>query len=779
MFRRFATLVLVLKWPVGLGLVLLTLLTGGAMFRLQIDPSMETLFVKNSPEYVYYNEYRQKYGSDQMIAVAVSMTDIFTRANLRILKKLTEEIASFPNVERVLSLANAIDIRHKMFGIKIEPVMKGLLEGKKSLRKFKKNVLSNELYLNNLVSQDGKVANLLIYLKPSKKNVHRSGLSIEKLRKHLAARQRPGLAFYVAGSPVEQYDFVKLIRRDQFTFVPMITLLLIATTFLIYRNLACMIVSMATVFISLIWILGTIALLGQPLNLMTSLLAPVIMINAVVNSIHLINLFFEIRYHHASLRKAAVLTMEQLGVPCFLTQFTTVLGFFSLALNPVPAIQSFGIFAALGTFYSYIIELILTPLLFPILPYRRLSDSLPEKHWLRRIIIGFIEKLDFKWKWWIVVLTAASAVLSVQGTSLLQVDNNLVRQLKPSLPLAVATHFIDENLTGVYSLAFVLRRKDGGTFADYETLRQVDRFKNYMEAKPEITKVNSITTLIKKINQAKENDRDQYLIPEDRELLERYFRGILETKDPEIFKLISPDLKEIRLEARMKAVGTTQGAVVENTARRFLSEDLGKYFEYHLTGNVVLLGKMAKGLVDNQIQSFGFAFASILISIIVLFRSIKLGLLAAIPNLIPILWVYGAMGFMGIELSSTTAMISSIVLGMVVDASIHFLHRFREEFSRRFHYLQSLHHTYRNVGQALVVSTLILVVGFASSFFASFRPTVHFGILTSLIIFLALICTLVILPVCLLIVKPFGPQRLFKRRWDSSTSLESIQAGES
>ena len=749
------------------------------MFRLQIDPSMETLFVKNSPEYLYYQEYRKKYGSDHMVAVAVSTTDIFTRANLRVLKKLTEEIATFPNVERALSLSNAIDIRHKLFGIKVEPVMEGLLEGKRSLRKFKKNVLTNELYLNNLISEDGKVASILIYLKPSGKNLRRSGSSIEKLRKYFADNERPGLEFYIAGSPVEQYDFVKLIRRDQFTFVPMITLLLVVTTFLIYRNAACMIVSMSTVFMSLIWTLGTIAILRQPLNLMTSLLAPVIMINAIVNSIHLINLFFEIRYHHTSLRKAAVLTMEQLGVPCFLTQFTTILGFISLALSPVPAIQGFGIFSALGTLYSYIIELILTPLLFPILPYRRLSEAFHEKHLLRRIIIGFIEKLDLKWKWWVLVLTLASAVLSVQGVSLLRVDNNLIRQLKPNLPLAVATNFIDRNLTGVYSLAFVLRRKDGGTFADYETLQQVDRFKVYMEAKPEITKVNSITTLIKKINQAKEDDKDKYLIPEDNELLERYFKGILESRDPEVFKLISPDLKEIRLDARMKAVGTTQGALVEDTARRFLTEDLGKYFEYHLTGNVVLLGKMAKGLVDNQVQSFGFAFASILISIILLFRSIRLGLLAAIPNLIPIIWVYGTMGFMAIELSSTTAMISSIVLGMVVDASIHFLHRFREEFSRRFHYLQSLHHTYRNVGQALVVSTLVLAAGFASSIFASFRPTIHFGILTSLIIFLALLCTLVILPVCLLMVKPFGPQKLFKRRRPRSTALESLEIGES
>ena len=121
------------------------------------------------------------------------------------------------------------------------------------------------------------------------------------------------------------------------------------------------------------------------------------------------------------------------------------------------------------------------------------------------------------------------------------------------------------------------------------------------------------------------------------------------------------------------------------------------------------------------------------------------------------------MGFLKIELSMSTAMISSTVLGLVVDSSIHFLHRFKLEFSRRRHYLQSLHHTYRNVGQALSLSTLILVIGFASSVFASFLPTIHFGLFTSLAIFFALIFTLLTLPVCLVLLKPFGGQRLFKR----------------
>ncbi len=763
MFRRIAELILIMKWPLALAMILVTLLMGWAALRLPIDPSMETLFDKKSEEFQFYREYREKYGSDQMIAIAVASPDLFSLRNLKKLKRMTNEIVRFKQVERVLSLTNARDIQHKFMGAKIVPVLRKVFKGEEPVLEAKMKILANELYQGNLVARDGRVATVLVYLKPGGTDRKSQGQFIHELREYLAKLESRELRFYLAGSPIEQYDFIRLIRRDQFIFVPMITLLLMVTTFLMYRSFSCMLLSMAIVFMSLIWSMGTIALLGQELNLMTSLLAPVIMIVSVINSVYLINLFFEIRPHHASLRKCLVLTIDQLGVPCFLTHFVAILGFLSLAINPVPAIQGFGFFAALGTLYSYFIEIILTTILLPILPYRPSQGSWGEKHFFNRVIVNFLEKFDFRWKWWILVFTALGIAASVYGIKRVEVDTNMIKQMKPDLPLAISTRFIDEHLTGVYTLGFVIRRKGGGTFVDANTLRQVDEFKTFLESMPEISKVNSITTLIKKIHEAVEDDAEAYRIPEERERLERYFKEFKKSTDPELAKLLSPDFREIQLEARMRAVGTTRGARVEKEAREYLDTHLGKTLVYRITGNVVLLGKMAKNLVTEQLQSFGFAFLSILIAVFFFFRSIRLALIAAVPNLFPILAIYGIMGFTRIELSSPTAMISSIVLGLVVDASIQFLYRFRYEFSHRRHYLQALHHTYRNIGQSLVMSTFILMAGFASSVFAQFRPTVHFGVLTSLTIFLALLCTLLIVPVLVMILKPFGPQRLFKR----------------
>ena len=765
MFRKLAEFIHHTRWPVLLTMLISVLLFGIAAAHLTVDPSMETLFIKKSPEYKYYQEYKKKYGSDQMIAVAMSTKDLFTERNLKILRNVTNAIASYDQVERVISLSNAMDIKHKFLGVKMVPALRGALEKERQLPEVKEEVLHNELFLNNIVSKDGKIANILVFLKTAEKHAAANGVFIEQLKDYLDDFEGPDLKFYMAGAPVEQYEFIRLIHRDQFIFIPTITVVLVVMTFLIYQSFACMLLSMAIVFTTLVWTLGTIAVLGQELNLMTSLLAPVIMIVSVINSTYLINLFFEIRPHHKSLKETVLQTIQQLGVPCFLTHFTAILGFGSLALNPIPAIQSFGIFAALGTFYSYIIEIVLTTLLLPVLPYRPVCvDPTDEKNFFNRVILGFLEQLEIRWKWWILVLTFVVVVLSFIGVQKIQVDTNIVKQMKPDLPLAVATRFIDDNLTGVYSLGFVFRRKDGESLVDYKALSLLDKFKSYLETEPGIPKVNSITTLIKKINEARADEVGAYEIPKKQLLLSLYFKGMAKSNDPELWKMISPDFKEARLEARMRAIGTTEGALLEERIREYLKTNLSDFFEYKLTGNVVLLGKIAKSLVHEQARSFAFAFASILIVIILIFRSLKLGLLASIPNIFPILAVYGFMGFVGIELSTATAMIASIVLGLVVDASIQFLYRFRKEFEHRSHYIQSLHHTYRNMGQSMVVSTLILVLGFASSVFASFRITVHFGVLTGVTIFLALICSLLVLPVFLIMIKPFGPQRLFKRK---------------
>jgi len=756
MFKRISEGVMHFRWPMMLLLALITMIFGGSIFGLQIDPTVETLFNKDTKAYRQYREFNEKFGSDQMIALAMETPDLFTLKQLLFLKELTSKIESMPQVERVLSLSNVMDVRPKFIGVKVVPALKDVYANHsddEDIAKARKLILSNELYVNNLVSADGKSANTLIFLKPDSSNKESHGTFLRILTKVLDRAETAKRHFYLAGAPMEQYEFIRLIRHDQFIFVPAITFLLILSTWIIYRNFACMLLAMGIVFMTLIWSMGTISLLGDQLNLVTSLLAPVIMIVAISNTIHVMNLFFEIRGHHESFKESVMKTMSELGVPSLLAHVTTVFGFFSLASSPVPAIRSFGLYAGLGTIYSYIICTLSLPILLSMLPFRPKREAVIKEDMMNAVLVGFIERIQFRGKWWILAATLLLGAFSFVGIQHIKVDTGIVQQLKPDSRLARATRFIDENLTGVYSLGFVFERADGKTMDDPAILKKIDAFKSYLEKDSVIAKVNCVTTLIKKVNQAREGGESGYEIPDDEGRVKLYFEKMMEKNDPELWKMISRDLKQIRLEARMRSVGTQRGAQLEEDALAYLKQNFHPDLKYYLSGNVVLLGHMSKNLVSSQMNGFFYAFVSILAIVTLFFRSLKMGL--------PVLFVYGIMGYMQIELSTATAMISSIVIGMTVDASIHFMYRFRLEYQTRHNYLEAMHYTLKHVGLSLVISTAVLSIGFCSSMFASFKPTVYLGVFTALSMIFSLICTLLVLPMVLIFTKPFGRQKVF------------------
>ncbi len=761
-FGKVGELIHLFRWPLLAALVFATLFLAASVPSLKIDPSTETLFAKNTPEYHFYREFRDHFGSDNLIAIAIETPRYWTLRNLRRTRALTDRLSQDERVDRVASLTNALDIKHKVLGVKVEPAIAGVLEREKPVEIFKQEVLANPFFQGNLISQDGTVAAILVRLKAKPKDSNFLAGYVGDLRKLLDSFHWPGARFHVAGSPVEHYDLIDAIRRDQMVFVPIVTVFLILATFFIYRNFPSVVIAMSVVFMTLIWTFGTIALTGRALNLINSLLAPVVMIVSVTNAIYLINLFSELRPHHRDLRECISVTVAHLGVPCLLTEATIAAGFLSLLLSPVPAVQSFGVFAALGAVYSYVVSIILTPMLLPLLPFQDRLKIETERHFFNQAVIFYLEKIEFSMKWFLICGAALLLILSIFGIRGIRVDTNLVRDLPAGSPLAEATRFMDERLAGVYSLGLAIERRDKEPLGTVETLKKIEALAQYIETEPEITKVNSLVTLVKKVHQARMGSEAEFRIPDEDKTVQDYLEKMAESDNPDFWSFLSRDFRHTRLEARMKAVGTEKGSALEDRIRDYVGKNFGSEYEVRITGSVVLLGQMSEQLVSNQIVSLGVAFLIILGLIALFFRSWKMALLAAIPNLIPIVGLYGLMGFLKIELSTPMAMISSVVLGLVVDASIQFLYRFRYEFDRRRHYLQALHHTYRNIGQAMVVTTMILVFGFASSVFASFRPTFFFGILTGLTILFSLVCTLVLLPLALVLIKPFGRQSVLK-----------------
>lgn len=538
---------------------------GRAFLSLGVDPSNQSMFVKEDPDYVFYRAFNERYGSDELIVLALQTKDFFAVPHLRVLKEMTDRLRGLRHVEKVLSLSDVINIVPSgFFGAGIKPLMEGVLEGKKSMEAFKREVFANELYAENLISKDGKTAAIIVRVARVEGDLEYQKVLIGKLRGLMNEYRGSGIRFYMAGIPVEQYEFIDFIQRDQRLFVPLVVLLVACVCLLLYQSWVGIAIPMTVVLLTLVWTLGTIALSGNKLNLVTSLLGPVIMIVSVTNAIHIMNYYRTCRRQHPRSPRAIAKTMSAMHGP------------------------------------------------------------------------------------------------------------------------------------------------------------------------------------------------GRYTIPRSKRMLRLYFQKMEEASHPDLWDIVSRDFTETIMVLRIKSIGTRRGNEIRRAVERYIEDHLPPDLQVRLTGNILLLSKLSTMLVSGQIKSLGLASLLIFLFMTVLFRSFRLGFAAFLPNAVPIIMTFGVMGFAKIDLSNVTAMISSVVLGLIVDNTIYFVSHYVREFKLRHDYEESLDQTYREVGKSVVASVMILTMGFSIGLLGSFKPTIYFAALAGLTIFLSLLAVLFLLPALLLALRPLG-----------------------
>jgi len=349
-------------------------------------------------------------------------------------------------------------------------------------------------------------------------------------------------------------------------------------------------------------------------------------------------------------------------------------------------------------------------------------------------------------------------VLSMFGVARIHVETDLVRSLRYASPLAAATRFIDANLTGVNSVEIVVPADPGPT---PEILDRVERLEDAIRGLPGVRKVTGLPDLLARVNRAMHRGDDAYAhLPDgpDAPADVADFVAALDKEAPADLHRFLADGGEghatLRINARVPALDT--GASQALFAQIRQAADRVGLSNVSLTGNFVVLSDMSTTLVRHQVQGLAVAIVLILGVMAAQFRSVRLGLLCAIPNGAPVLMVYGLMGWSGIALSVPTAMIASVVIGTIVDNSIYLLAPFRDAFLREAHYVTALGAMVRASGRAVVFSTVTLAVGFWVGVFSSFVPTVHFAVLAGAAFLLGLISQFVLLPLSLLLFPPLG-----------------------
>jgi predicted RND superfamily exporter protein len=735
--KLFARYLIHWQWLV---IVLLVGITGAALFgmtRLRVDPSNERLLPHQGDDARVYQHFLTTFGSDEDILVALHdpQQPLLSPAGLTAIRHLTQALAELPHVAAVHSLTNAPDmaqLRLTPFGIAVPR----LVPDESLPPERVQAIQQNAQVIGTLLAPDLHTAGILVVPEHLDASASAREAWLAAVRTVATQQTGQGRQIYAAGTPLERSDVTHYIQRDQRHIIPLVFLVLLGVTYSIYRVKRFAVLSLSCVLLSLIWTMGGVGFVGIPLNVITSLLPAVITVVSVSVVIHLVNQYIDEVEAGASGAEAVENTMGHVGMACFLTSVTNAMGFFSLPVIQAPAVQEFGLFAGLGVLLAFVATMTFAPL--ALLRIGRV----PSTRWLH-LKEGRLEALLDQLTTWVAahrraVFLGVVALLGVMIPGIWQITEgtDIVRALKQDAPLRVSSEFIDQHLTGAHSLELLVEVPGSDALTAPATIRQVLAFSHWLRTQPGVTAVFSPWEPLRGV--------PAELLTDDNQL------RVLATLLPLGFPLdawLDTKGKTLRLSARITSIDSERFLALADRARQQAAQ---MSLPMQATGANYLLAQMSRALVHNQVSSLACAVVMILGTITIALRSWKMGIVAAIPNLLPTVMIFGLMGWLGIELSAATTMIASVALGLFVDDTIHLLYLYRQEKKTGRRTFDAIEYALHHAGRAVIFTSLILTLGFWAGLLGSFKPTIYFSFLMGLTMLFSVVTELLVTPALVL-----------------------------
>lgn len=735
------------RLPVLSGVVIVTLALAFFAAQVSIESNNASMVSQSKELQNNYDRFREVFGNDETLLLSITHPQLLQPEGLLTIDRLTQDLISLAGVTKVFSLTNAVQLIAGDFGPETIPVIPRPFDGNDHREMIARALEQNPELTQLLISEDQQTAVIIIDL-TGEENQQEQGVSAVET---LLSSRYSNSDWRLTGIPLQKLTVSRLIQRDQQVIVPLSVLVLGALLLLMFRRFSGLLLPLAVMAISLCWTVGIYTLCGYSLNTITALLPPVIMVLSVSTTVHLYSGWLQLAGKQGDPKQLLIREIHELFLPCLFTVLTTALGLVSLRVSDVPAVQLFGTFSALGVLLSFVVNILLVPaiLSFLALPEsgRRLYDT-----GVIRAVLQATANVSVRFPRLVLIMALALALGALSGLGRIDNNTDLVRFLKPSEKLHSDTMFIEQAVGGVNSVEFMLTRNDGRALTGLDDTVRLGRLQAAIDGLPQVAGSYSLLSVLKQLNRAEKNQQQLSLPDNQSDLI--YLFDLLEiAPDQDLLrKVVSVDFTKMRLSVRTRAIGTADAAKLVTQIEQLAGKELDSGYDLRPTGDYYQMVVDSNRLVSNVVKSFGLSLCMVLLAIFVLFRSFKLLLVALIPNLIPLAWTGGLMGYLDIDLSTGTAMIAAVVIGLTVDSTIHYLARFQRE--NRGSSRDAILSTTIATGRALTISALVLFFGFSVGGLSSFLPTVYFSLLTGVTMLGALVCDLLVLPASLVLSKP-------------------------
>jgi len=761
---RFRLLLIVL-------ICLVTVVMGYYATKVEMSYDLARTVPADDPEMVFLQQFKKQFGEDaNIIGVGLQDSAIYSLQNFNRFRELNKSIKKITGVNNVLSLTELKIIRkdtaHTRF--QLRALFPKELGSQHELDSLMAVLRTQKFYMGQLVNERNGATMMLISVQKEVMNsAKRVGLTSALVKVGDEFSKSTGIKLHYAGLPFIRTIMATKVKKEMQFFLYLSALVTGFIMFLFFRSIRAVLFSMIIIGIVVVWVMGTLALFGFKITLLSGLIPPVIVTIGITNAIYLLNKYHLEYFKRKNKPEAIANVVKKMGLAMFLTNLTVAIGFLTLLSTDILLLREFGIVAGINIMALFVVSLVMIPAIFSWLPE-------PQPKHLRHLdfkIMGkFLEITDLtvhRHRTIIYLVSAGLAFFSVLGMMKLQSVTFMVDDVPENTDIHKDLKFFETNFSGIMPLEVEVNTGKRRGVLNIPNLKKIEEFETFIDSLPEVSRPISIISLVKASKQAfYGNDPNRYELPTKPESIYilRYMKsqgdssGLLKS-------FVDSTYSRMRISMQIADIGSVK---MDSLVSRVIEPRMNKIFAgtnitTNVTGTTKLFIKGNRFLIDSLKESLLLAFILITLSMAMLFANVRMIIISLVPNLLALMITAGLMGYFGIHLKASTALIFSITFGISVDNSIRFLAKYRQEqLANKFFVPLSVSESILETGKSIIYTSIVLFAGFIIFAFSSFGGTIALGVLTSTTLIISMFTNLILLPA--LIMTFDKPKKLQEER---------------
>ncbi len=750
----------VLKHPksVLLFLLLLTGLAGSQMRHLKMETDLEQMLPKTLDAYVNKQVLEERFGATDMVVFGIfndAEEGIYNPHSLALVAELTDWLQSRKEfrtlaMNDLLSLSTVKDIRGTADGLDVQQFMEEPAGDAEAIAHLKERMDAFAIYIGAIVSEDGKAT--LMAVKPvDERHLYPQIYDLVQAKiRELEARGGPE-QFFVSGRPIIEGLFGIYMPAEMKRMQPMVMGLLLLLLFLSFRSPRGVAMPMLVVLMAEIWTLGTMAALGIPMYTVTTMLPILILAIGIADAVHFLSRERLLAHaqDYADKKERVREVMHELWKPMLMTTVTTGVGFLSMLTSEIIPIQHFGIFATVGISYALMITLLLLPATLMLLR----DQPAGERKLLFSGYVAWLGESVIRHPKRILLVSGVVMLISLIGLFQLYVNASLVAQFKPNDPIRTADEMMNGHFSGTTTFDLMIDTGKADGLLDPAFLNHMASLQAEVEQHPMVGDSASIAEFLATMNKAMHSDDEAWRrVPDSSNLAAQYLLLYSFSGAPDDFDtFITGDYRQAHIRINLKSDETRNVDAILNELRgkmdQWFPEEKG--FKVEWAGTAFTVYRLAQLIIEGQIASLLVSILAIFLLCWLIFRHLRIAMLAMLPVSLAVVVNYGMMGNIGIPLDIATALTGSMALGIGVDFALHYLYRYRDLSTQGEGYVESVVETNRSVGHALLFNAFVVMGGFLVLLSASLYPQMKLGGLIAATMLVCYLASVYLFPVIL------------------------------